>query len=166
MRSRTASTSRASAWRISAAECASPRSAAAGWAAPLREHADRPLPGPYRFGDAQWRSISRRRMRRLPEKRSPRSCSWASAQPLDNFDNMMDFLTLVTNEQGFTWGCGISRSPPAGLLTRLINLAEKKLHVDALVSLHAPNDDIRRRTMPVARRWPMEELMRACRDYI
>jgi 23S rRNA (adenine2503-C2)-methyltransferase len=52
------------------------------------------------------------------------------------------------------------------LLTRLINLAEKKLHVDALVSLHAPNDDIRRRTMPVARRWPMEELMRACRDYI
>ncbi|HPD88213.1 MAG TPA: 23S rRNA (adenine(2503)-C(2))-methyltransferase RlmN [Oscillospiraceae bacterium] len=86
-------------------------------------------------------------------------------EPLDNFDNVMDFLTLVTNEQGFNMGMRHISLSTCGLVDQIDKLAEKKLQLTLSVSLHAPNDDIRRRTMPIARRWPMEELMRACRDY-
>jgi len=86
-------------------------------------------------------------------------------EPLDNFDSVMDFLTLVASEQGFNMGMRHISLSTCGLVDQIDRLAEKKLQLTLSVSLHAPNDEIRRRTMPVARRWPMEELMRACRDY-
>lgn len=86
-------------------------------------------------------------------------------EPLDNFDNVMDFLTLVTSEQGFNMGMRHISLSTCGLVDQIDKLAERKLQLTLSISLHAPNDEIRRRTMPVARRWPMERLMQACRDY-
>lgn len=86
-------------------------------------------------------------------------------EPLDNFDNVMDFLTLVTSGDGFNMGMRHISLSTCGLVDQIDRLAEKKLQLTLSVSLHAPNDEIRRRTMPVARQWPMEELMRACRRY-
>lgn len=86
-------------------------------------------------------------------------------EPLDNFDNVMDFLTIVTSEQGFNLGMRHISLSTCGLVDKIYKLAERKLQLTLSVSLHAPNDEIRRRTMPVARRWPINELIKACKDY-
>lgn len=86
-------------------------------------------------------------------------------EPLDNFDNVMDFLTVVTSEQGFNMGMRHISLSTCGLVDKIYKLAERKLQLTLSVSLHAPNDEIRRRTMPVARRYPIDELIKACRDY-
>ena len=52
-----------------------------------------------------------------------------------------------------------------GLVDRIYDLAEKKLQLTLSISLHAPNDEIRNRTMPVNRRWNVEQLLTACRHY-
>ena len=52
-----------------------------------------------------------------------------------------------------------------GLVDKIYDLADKKLQLTLSVSLHAPNDEIRSRTMPVNKRWNMEELLRACKYY-
>lgn len=86
-------------------------------------------------------------------------------EPLDNFDNVMDFLTIVTSEQGFNMGMRHISLSTCGLVDKIYKLAKKKLQLTLSVSLHAPNDEIRRRTMPIARRYPIDELIKACRDY-
>ncbi len=86
-------------------------------------------------------------------------------EPLDNFYNVMDFLTIVTSEQGFNMGMRHISLSTCGLVDKIYKLAEKKLQLTLSVSLHAPNDEIRRRTMPIARRYPIDELIKACRDY-
>lgn len=86
-------------------------------------------------------------------------------EPLDNFDNVMDFLTIVTSEQGFNLGMRHISLSTCGLVDKIYKLAERKFQLTLSVSLHAPNDEIRRRTMPIARRYPIEELIKACKDY-
>lgn len=86
-------------------------------------------------------------------------------EPLDNFDNVMDFLTIVTSENGFNMGMRHISLSTCGLVDKIYKLAERKLQLTLSVSLHAPNDEIRRRTMPVARRYPIDELIKACKDY-
>ena len=86
-------------------------------------------------------------------------------EPLDNFDNVMDFLTILSSDNGFNLGMRHISLSTCGLVDKIYKLAERKLQLTLSVSLHAPNDDIRRRTMPVAKRWPIDELIKACRDY-
>jgi 23S rRNA (adenine2503-C2)-methyltransferase len=86
-------------------------------------------------------------------------------EPLDNFDNVMNFLTILSSDEGFNLGMRHISLSTCGLVDKIYKLAEKKLQLTLSVSLHAPNDDIRRRTMPVAKRWPIDELIKACRDY-
>ncbi|MBQ5328387.1 MAG: 23S rRNA (adenine(2503)-C(2))-methyltransferase RlmN [Oscillospiraceae bacterium] len=86
-------------------------------------------------------------------------------EPLDNFDNVMDFLEILSSDNGFNLGMRHISLSTCGLVDKIYKLAEKRLQLTLSVSLHAPNDDIRRRTMPVAKRWPIDELIKACRDY-
>ena len=86
-------------------------------------------------------------------------------EPLDNFDNVMDFLTILSSDNGFNLGMRHISLSTCGLVDKIYKLAERKLQLTLSVSLHAPNDEIRRRTMPVAKRWPIDELIKACRDY-
>lgn len=86
-------------------------------------------------------------------------------EPLDNFDNVLRFLELAACPEGLGLGMrGISLST-CGLADKIYELAEKKLQLTLSVSLHAPNDEIRGRTMPINKKWPVGELMRACRHY-
>jgi len=52
-----------------------------------------------------------------------------------------------------------------GLVEKIYDLADRKLQLTLSVSLHAPNDEIRSRTMPVNRKWNVEQLLKACRYY-
>lgn len=86
-------------------------------------------------------------------------------EPLDNFDNVMNFIDIVTSENGFNMGMRHISLSTCGLVDKIYELAERKLQLTLSVSLHAPNDEIRKRTMPIARRYSIEELIKACRDY-
>lgn len=86
-------------------------------------------------------------------------------EPLDNYENVLRFLDLVTAPDGMQIGMRHISLSTCGLVDRIYDLAERGYQLTLSVSLHAPNDAIRRRTMPVARKYSMEELLKACRHY-
>ena len=89
-----------------------------------------------------------------------------SGEPLDNYDNVMKFLRLMNDARGLNMSLrGVSLST-CGLVPNMYRLADEGLPVTLSVSLHAPNDEIRRKLMPVARAYAMEDVLAACRNYV
>ncbi len=86
-------------------------------------------------------------------------------EPLDNYDNVMRFLELVSCENGVNIGMRKISLSTSGIVPRIYDLLEKHLQLTLSVSLHAPNDEIRSRIMPVNSKWGTDELLRACRIY-
>ncbi len=86
-------------------------------------------------------------------------------EPLDNFDNVCRFLELVNSEEGMNIGMRHISLSTCGIVPRILELAESRLQLTLSVSLHAPDDETRSKIMPVNRRWPVEELLAACRSY-
>ncbi len=88
-----------------------------------------------------------------------------TGEPLDNYDNVMRFLELVTDEKGLNISMRHISLSTCGVVPKIYELAEKKLGLTLSISLHAPNDKIRSQTMPVNSKWNIEELLAACRYY-
>lgn len=86
-------------------------------------------------------------------------------EPLDNYDNVVRFLQLLSDANGMNMSLRHVSLSTCGLVPRIYDLAELRLGLTLSVSLHAPNDEIRSRTMPVNRRYPIDELLTACRHY-
>ena len=86
-------------------------------------------------------------------------------EPLDNFDNVMDFLTIISSEEGANIGMRNISLSTCGLVPMIDRLAEKKLQLTLSISLHAPNNAMRSRMMPVNDAYPVEQLIAACRRY-
>ena len=86
-------------------------------------------------------------------------------EPLDNFDNVIRFLKLVSSENGMNIGMRHISLSTCGIVPRIYELADMKLQLTLSVSLHAPNDQIRSRTMPVNRKYNISELLKACKYY-
>lgn len=88
-----------------------------------------------------------------------------SGEPLDNMTNTLRFIKLISEPQGM----GISKRritlSTCGLTDKINALAKEKLQITLAVSLHAPNDTIRRELVPSAKAYPIEELLTACRTY-
>ena len=89
-----------------------------------------------------------------------------SGEPLDNYDNVMRFLRLLREPDGIQIGLRNVSLSTCGIVPKMYDLAQEDLPVTLSVSLHAPNDEIRRQTMPIAKAHPMEDLLCACRNYI
>ena len=86
-------------------------------------------------------------------------------EPLDNYGNVLRFLRLVSDENGLNIGMRHITLSTCGIVPKIEQLARERLQINLAVSLHAPNDDIRSRTMPIAKAYPMERLLEACRYY-
>lgn len=86
-------------------------------------------------------------------------------EPLDNFDNVMKFLSLVSNDKGVNIGMRNISLSTCGVVNGIYKLMEKNLQLTLSISLHAPNDEIRSRTMPVNNKWNVDTLLKACREY-
>lgn len=86
-------------------------------------------------------------------------------EPLDNFDNVMRFLELVNSPEGMNISMRHISLSTCGLVPKIDELARRKLQLTLSVSLHAPNDEVRDRIMPVNKAYPSEELLAACRRY-
>lgn len=86
-------------------------------------------------------------------------------EPLDNLENVLRFLSLVNSPEGLNIGMRHISLSTCGLVDQIDKLAERKLQLTLSVSLHAPDDETRSAIMPVNRRWPVDELLAACKRY-
>ena len=97
--------------------------------------------------------------------RIPHIVMMGVGEPLDNFDNVIKFLSMISDENGLNIGMRNISLSTCGVVTGIYKLLEKKLQLTLSISHHAPNHEIRSRTMPVNDRWNIDELLKACRDY-
>ncbi len=89
-----------------------------------------------------------------------------SGEPFDNYENVVRFLRLLHHPDGICIGMRSVSLSTCGLVPQMIAFAEENLPVTLSLSLHAPSDEIRRSLMPVARRYTMDEVLDACRNYV
>lgn len=87
-------------------------------------------------------------------------------EPLDNYEQVVRFLRMLGEEGGVHIGMRHISLSTCGVVPGIYRLMEEQIPLTLSISLHAPNDEIRSRSMPVNHCWPMEELLQACRDYI
>lgn len=86
-------------------------------------------------------------------------------EPLDNFDNVMDFLTIISSPDGVNIGMRNISLSTCGIVPMIDKLAEKQLQLTLSISLHAPTDEMRSKMMPVNDAYPVAQLIAACRRY-
>ena len=86
-------------------------------------------------------------------------------EPLDNYDQTLRFLELVTDREHLNIGARHISLSTCGLVDQINKLARERFQITLSVSLHAPNDAIRDCLMPVNRRWKTAELLAACKAY-
>lgn len=86
-------------------------------------------------------------------------------EPMDNFDNVMRFISLVTNENGMNLSMRNISLSTCGVIPGIRRLMGNHLQLTLSVSLHAPNNEIRDTIMPVNKRYRIEELLAVCKEY-
>lgn len=86
-------------------------------------------------------------------------------EPLDNYENVIRFLKLVSAPEGLNIGLRHISLSTCGLVDRIRMLAEENLAITLSISLHAANDEKRSKIMPVNLKWNIDTLLTACRDY-
>ena len=88
-----------------------------------------------------------------------------SGEPLDNYDNLLRFIHLLTAEGGLHLSQRNLTVSTCGIVPRMYQLADEKLQMTLAVSLHASNDEKRQELMPIAKKYSIKELLKACRYY-
>lgn len=88
-----------------------------------------------------------------------------TGEPFDNYENLLRFLRLLTDEKGLHISQRNITVSTCGLVPYIYRLAEERLQITLALPLHATTDEKRRRLMPIANRYSIDELMRACADY-
>ena len=88
-----------------------------------------------------------------------------TGEPMDNYDNMLKFLHMISDENGLNISQRNITVSTCGIVPRMRQLADEKLQITLALSLHASTDEKRRELMPVANKYSMDEVLDACRYY-
>lgn len=88
-----------------------------------------------------------------------------TGEPLDNYDNLLRFIRLLTDEHGLHISQRNITVSTCGIVPKMKELAEEKLQITLALSLHATTDEKRRSLMPIANTYHLKELMEACAYY-
>ena len=88
-----------------------------------------------------------------------------SGEPLDNYDNTIKFLHLVSHKDGLNISPRNVSLSTSGIVPKMYALADEGLPVNLTVSLHSPFDDEREKIMPVAKKYKVNEIISACENY-
>lgn len=86
-------------------------------------------------------------------------------EPLDNLDNVIRFIENVNNDNGLNISARNITLSTCGIVPKIKTLMQLNLQITLTISLHAPNDEIRSRTMPVNEKYGVHELIAVCREY-
>ena len=87
-------------------------------------------------------------------------------EPLDNYDNVVNAIHIINNPKGINIGARHISLSTSGLVPKIYKLAEENIQCTLSISLHATNNKKRSSMMPVNDAYPIEELIKACKDYI
>lgn len=88
-----------------------------------------------------------------------------TGEPLDNYDNVLQFIQLLTDENGLNISQRNITVSTCGLVNRIKDLAEEELQITLAISLHAPNDKVRKEIMPIANKYSINEIIDAVTFY-
>ena len=88
-----------------------------------------------------------------------------SGEPLDNYDNTVKFLRLISDKNGINVSPRNISLSTSGLVNKMYDLANENLPINLTVSLHAPFDEERKKIMPVAKKYSISEILTACENY-
>ena len=89
-----------------------------------------------------------------------------SGEPMDNFQNVVQFLKLINSDKGLHISARNITVSTCGLVDKIRELADLQLQITLAISLHAPNDELRKTMMPIANKYSIEQIMEACRYYL
>lgn len=89
-----------------------------------------------------------------------------SGEPLDNYDNVMKFLTLISDENGLNISQRNITLSTCGLVPKIREMADRGLQITLAISLHAYEDSVRKELMPIAHKYSIDEIMDACCYYV
>ena len=87
-------------------------------------------------------------------------------EPFDNYDNVMRFVKIVNDNKGIDIGSRHITISTCGIVPGIYKFINEEGQVNLAISLHAPNDEIRNKIMPISKRYKLEELMEAIKKYI
>lgn len=105
------------------------------------------------------------RIRRLSGERVSHVVVMGSGEPMDNYDNLLRFLKLISAEEGLRLSHRNITVSTCGLVPEIWKLSEEKLQITLALSLHAAEDETRKKLMPVAKRYSLSEVLSACDQY-
>lgn len=88
-----------------------------------------------------------------------------SGEPLDNYENTLKFIEIINHPKGHNISLRNITLSTCGIVPRIYDLAEENLPITLSISLHSPFDEDRKKIMPIARRYSIDELIEACRYY-
>ncbi len=88
-----------------------------------------------------------------------------SGEPLDNYDYLVQFIRMLTDANGLNISQRNITVSTCGIVPGILRLADEDLQITLALSLHAPNDEVRKTLMPVANRFPLREVLKACQTY-
>ena len=88
-----------------------------------------------------------------------------TGEPMDNYDNLVDFIRILTNEDGLHISQRNITVSTCGIVPMMRKLADEKFQITLALSLHATTDEKRRRLMPIANQYSIDELMAVCKEY-
>ena len=86
-------------------------------------------------------------------------------EPLENYDNVIRFLEILSSEYGHDFSLRNVALSTCGKIDKIYELAERRYGLSLSISLHAPNDELRRQLMPIANKYKISELIDACKTY-
>lgn len=89
-----------------------------------------------------------------------------SGEPLDNFENTKQFLKIVNDEKGLNIGYRHITLSTCGIVPKMYELADMQIPINLALSLHSPYDEKRKEIMPVANKYSINDIIKACRYYI
>jgi len=105
------------------------------------------------------------RIQKITGERVSNVVVMGSGEPLDNFDYLIQFIRLLTDENGLNISQRNITVSTCGIVPGILRLADEDLQITLALSLHAPNDEVRKTLMPVANRFPLKDVLVACQAY-
>ena len=87
-------------------------------------------------------------------------------EPLDNYDHVIDFIKIMNDAKGLAIGARHITLSTCGLIPKIYELSNLPLQINLAISLHAPNNELRSQIMPINKAYPLDELIKAVKDYI
>ena len=87
-------------------------------------------------------------------------------EPFDNYDNVIDFIKIINDERGIGIGARHITVSTCGLVPKILEFSDFPLQINLAISLHAPNNEIRNKIMPINKAYSLEQLIPALKTYI